>query len=137
MNILQIYIIKQDIRIYVPYSRPNGWTEWAKIFCGHSWVAGGCYRLKNQNFFFPKFFFQHFFFHGQRQALQLVLNKTKLYNKVYNPFKNQKHQQMLSIFCRVFYVGPPSVASPLTAVYIHSVQKKFFSESYLKLYVFP
>ena len=23
------YIIKQDIRIYVPYSRPNGWTDWA------------------------------------------------------------------------------------------------------------
>ena len=22
-----IYIIKQDIRIYVPYSRPNGWTD--------------------------------------------------------------------------------------------------------------
>ena len=41
-----IYIIKQDIRIYVPYSRPNGWTDWAEIFCGHSWLAGGCYRLK-------------------------------------------------------------------------------------------
>ena len=59
-----IYIIKQDIRIYVPYSRPNGWTDWAEIFCGHSWVAGG---LKN-----PIFFFQNFFFHEQRRALQLV-----------------------------------------------------------------
>ena len=29
---LKIYIIKQDIRIYVPYSRPNGWTDWAEIF---------------------------------------------------------------------------------------------------------
>ena len=29
---------KQDIRIYDPYSRPNGWTEWADIFCGHLWV---------------------------------------------------------------------------------------------------
>ena len=28
-----IYIIKQDIRIYVPYSRPNGWTDCAEIFC--------------------------------------------------------------------------------------------------------
>ena len=36
-----IYIIKQDIRIYVPYSRPNGWTDWAEIFCGHSGMAGG------------------------------------------------------------------------------------------------
>ena len=36
-----IYIIKQDIRLYVPYSRPNGWTDWAEFFCGHLWVAGG------------------------------------------------------------------------------------------------
>ena len=36
-----IYIIKQDIRIYVTYSRPNGWTVWAEFFCGHSWVTGG------------------------------------------------------------------------------------------------
>ena len=36
-----IYIIKQDIRIYVPYSRPNCWTDWAEIFRGHSGVAGG------------------------------------------------------------------------------------------------
>ena len=26
------YIIKQDICIYIPYSWPNGWTEWAEIF---------------------------------------------------------------------------------------------------------
>ena len=33
----------------------------AEIFCGHSWVAGGCHRLKIiQNFFFSKYFF-HFF----------------------------------------------------------------------------
>ena len=30
-----IYLIKQDIRIFA-YSRPNGWTDWADIFCGHS-----------------------------------------------------------------------------------------------------
>ena len=43
-----IYIIKQDIRIhiYVVYSRPNGWTDWAEIF-----VAGGCYRLKKMKKF--------------------------------------------------------------------------------------
>ena len=35
-----IFILKQDIRIHVPYSRQNDWTKWADIFCGHSWVAG-------------------------------------------------------------------------------------------------
>ena len=43
-----VKIIKQDSHIYVPYSRPNGWTDWAEIFCGHSWVAWGWYRLKIQ-----------------------------------------------------------------------------------------
>ena len=36
-----IYIIKQDIRIYVAYSRLNGWTDWAEFFCGHSWGVIG------------------------------------------------------------------------------------------------
>ena len=26
------YIIKQDIHIYVPFGRPNGWTEYAEFF---------------------------------------------------------------------------------------------------------
>ena len=39
--LLSIYIIKQDIYISVAYSRPHDWTEWADIFCGHSWVAAG------------------------------------------------------------------------------------------------
>ena len=68
-TLLSIYIIKQDIRIYVPCSRPNGWTDWADIFCGHSWVAGGCYRLKKFKFFFQNFFFRKFFY---PRALQLV-----------------------------------------------------------------
>ena len=34
---------------------PNG----LKFFCGHSWVAGGCYRLKET--FFIINFFQIFF----------------------------------------------------------------------------
>ena len=45
MGTRYIYIIKQDIRIYtiyVAYSWPNGWTDWAEICCGHLWVAGGC-----------------------------------------------------------------------------------------------
>ena len=33
--------IKKDIRIYVPYSRSNGWTEWADIFLGDQWVPRG------------------------------------------------------------------------------------------------
>ena len=42
------------------------------IFCGHPWVAGGCYGLQN---FKKKFkFFQISFFHGQRRALQLVIS---------------------------------------------------------------
>ena len=62
-NIQEIYIIKQDIRIYVPYSLPNGWTDWAKNFCGHSWVAEGCYTLKKCEFcfFFKNYFFKFFF----------------------------------------------------------------------------
>ena len=44
-----ISIIKQDIRIDVEYSRPNGWNDWAEFFCGHIWVAEGCYK-KNRFF---------------------------------------------------------------------------------------
>ena len=35
---------------------PNG----LKFFCGHSWVAGGCYRLI-ETFFHNSFFFKLFF----------------------------------------------------------------------------
>ena len=45
MYIIYIYIIKQDIHMYVAYSRQNDWTDWAEIFCGHSWMAEGCYKL--------------------------------------------------------------------------------------------
>jgi len=60
-----IYIIKQDIQIYVAYSRPNGLTDWAETFCGHSGVAGERYRIKNrENFFFSKYFYFISFFTG-------------------------------------------------------------------------
>jgi len=37
---------------------PNGWTHWAEICCGHSWVVGGSYRLKkNLEYFFQNIFF--------------------------------------------------------------------------------
>ena len=51
--ISKIYITKQDIRIhiYVAYSRPNGWIDWAGMFWGHSWIARECLRLKKSNFF--------------------------------------------------------------------------------------
>ena len=39
------------IYVYVLYSRPNGWTEWAEILCGHSWVAGAK-KIRNDKFFF-------------------------------------------------------------------------------------
>ena len=35
-------------------------ADWADIFCGHSWVAGGCYGLKKMLSFFSKCF--KFFF---------------------------------------------------------------------------
>ena len=59
-------MIKQDIHIYISSGRPNGWTEWADIFCGHSWVA----RLKIKYLKKKKF-------HWQRWALQLVFIKKK------------------------------------------------------------
>ena len=36
-----IYVLKQDIRINVPYSRQNGWTEWADTLEGNPEVSGG------------------------------------------------------------------------------------------------
>ena len=49
--------------IYVAYSRPNSWTDWAEIFWEHLGVAGGCFRLKKFEFFcFQNFFFQYCFF---------------------------------------------------------------------------
>ena len=38
-------------------------AKWATIFCGHSWVAGGCYRIKKKNF------------NGKYQDLKLVSYK--------------------------------------------------------------
>ena len=32
--------------IYVACTWPNGWNEWAEIFCGQSWVVGGCFWQK-------------------------------------------------------------------------------------------
>ena len=39
-----IYIIKQYIRIYIPYSRSNGWTEWADFFVDTHGYSGGSAR---------------------------------------------------------------------------------------------
>ena len=64
MRRMLIFIIKQDICIYVHYSWPNGWTDWAEFFCGHSCEAGECLRLnKIRNFFLQHFFFENFFKH--------------------------------------------------------------------------
>ena len=57
-----IYTIKRDICVYVPYSRPNGWTEWADFFlCGYSWVGQRLkerFECKHENYnIFVKFFF--------------------------------------------------------------------------------
>ena len=65
------------------YSRPNGWTNWADIFWGHSWLVGGVKGYKNRCFFkfFSKFFlfFILFFSHGQRRALYIVFDNFKEY----------------------------------------------------------
>ena len=63
MNIsvkLLIYIIKQDSHVYVPSSRPNGWTDWADFFL---WtLRGGRGVKKNRKYFFQIFFSKFFFF---------------------------------------------------------------------------
>ena len=46
--------------------RPNGWTDWAQILCGHSWVAVRCFRLKKI------LHFSLIFFSRATPALQLV-----------------------------------------------------------------
>ena len=40
------------IYIYVSYSWPNGWTEWAEIFRGNPGRLGVTYAKKNSTFFF-------------------------------------------------------------------------------------
>ena len=109
---LIILFYKTFVSIYVTnYSRPNSWTEWAKNFCGHSWVPGGCFRLKKsfffgfQNFFVFKFFVFNIFFssHGQRRALQLVVYKRWLLCKnfkikktffLYNLYYSNKFEKL-------------------------------------------
>ena len=44
---LSLYLlIKQDIRIYVPYGRRNGWTEWAELFL---WTLMGSLGVTKAN----------------------------------------------------------------------------------------
>ena len=44
------YNLYNKIRHSYAYSRPNGWTDWAEYFCGHS----GGVLVKNSKFFFLK-----------------------------------------------------------------------------------
>ena len=79
-----------DIRIYiyVAYSRPNCWTDWAEIFWSGGW---GCYGPNK----IQLCFFKKKFLHGQRRALQLVINKSfksedfqgegDFFKKIYSP----------------------------------------------------
>ena len=74
-KLLLIYIIKQDIRIYMlPIAGKTAGPNGLNFFCGHSGVAKGCLRLKKKS----NIFFQIFFIHGQRRALQLIVNKSLL-----------------------------------------------------------
>ena len=56
-----MYINKHS---YVPYSRPNGWTEWAEFLCGHlrlAWGGGSDIAQKNSIFLKTFFFFKFVF----------------------------------------------------------------------------
>ena len=61
-NILIWYLYNKTRHsyIYVAYTRPNSWIEWAESFWGQSGVAGGWFRLKKIYFFL----FSNFFFSG-------------------------------------------------------------------------
>ena len=48
------------IYIYVAYSRPNGWADWAEFFCGNSWVGGVVIGKKKIEFFSTFIFFNFF-----------------------------------------------------------------------------
>ena len=64
-------MFKQDIHIYVPSGRPNGWTKWAEHFSGLS--ARGMSKAKKVSNKFFKFFFQ-----WATPFVQLVLIKQKV-----------------------------------------------------------
>ena len=38
----------------LPIAGQTALSDWAEFFCGHSWVVGGCYRLKKSKYFFPR-----------------------------------------------------------------------------------
>ena len=80
-----IYKIKQDIRIYVLYSRLISWTEWAEIFCGHSWVARRWHRVKKSNFSPFKFFFVSNLLFFLRATPGLLASTLKIYILVKTP----------------------------------------------------
>ena len=42
--------------MYVPYSRPNGWTEWADIFIGNPWGVTKAEQILKFIFFKNLFF---------------------------------------------------------------------------------
>ena len=51
IQILTIFIIKQDIHIYVAYSQQNGWTDWAEFFLWTLMDCRGVLKLIKSNFF--------------------------------------------------------------------------------------
>ena len=66
--------IKQDIHIYVAYSRPNGWTDWANFFCGHSWLKK-IEILFSKKILFQIFFSKFFFFRAMPGLSACIKNK--------------------------------------------------------------
>ena len=60
---IPLYIKTRNIRIYVPYSQPNDWTEWAEFFLWTLMGSLGVTKAKNVLiYFFQTFFFFNFVF---------------------------------------------------------------------------
>ena len=69
MEVMKQVGLTQEIFAGINQNLQDGWAD---IFCGHSWVAWECLRLKNK-FFSNLYIFFNIFFRGQHRAFQLVL----------------------------------------------------------------
>ena len=80
-NNVLIYIIKQDIHIYVPSSWPNGWIEWAEILFNKLMSSLGVTQAEKIKILIKIFFKNLTFFKKDLKkilrvmpSLQLVIN---------------------------------------------------------------
>ena len=99
-----LYIIKQDIRKYVTNSWPNSRTECTKFFCGHSWVAGGCFRLEKSKIYFSTFIIKNFFPTGKASPSVSILYIYKFSEKLFVKKKRMLSPNLHNIGIRSSYV---------------------------------